>query len=101
MSININTHCTPLTLPSLTNLINKVRLRQRQRIRRLSRAHHAIRLNRIPFGINLHLGSCIVELHISLTNLATILDSLDTLAQAVGFDDAGGDGRLRDEGDAG
>ena len=90
-----------LHYPHPSHLIHKIPLRQRQRLRRFRRAHHAIRLNRIPLRIDLHLRPRIIELHIPLPNVPAILHRLDALAQAVGLDDARGDGRLADERDAG
>jgi hypothetical protein len=81
-------------------LIHKIRLCQWQRLRRFCRTHHAIRLNRIPLGIDLHLRPDIVKLHIFLANLSAILDGLDALAQAVRFNHARGNGRLGYESDA-
>ena len=93
-------HTLSKSLPFLS-LIDKIPLRQRQRLRRLRLTYHTIRLDRIPLRIDLHLGLRIIELHIPLTDIPTILHSLNALAQAIRLNDAGRNGSLRDESDAG
>jgi hypothetical protein len=79
------------------HLVHKIRLRQRQRLRGLRSTYLPIRLHRIPLWIDLHFRARIIELHVALANVPAILDSLDALAQVVGFDDARVDGGLRHE----
>jgi len=98
----IHKPCTTRKSRSLIRnaLIHEISLRQRQRFRWLSRAHHTIRLDRVRLRIDLHLRPHVVELHILLANLPAIPDSFHALLQPVGLDDARRDRRLRDERDA-
>jgi hypothetical protein len=84
-----------------SRLINKVLLRQRQRLRGLRRTPHPIRLNAIRLRVDRHLRPRIVELHVPLAYVAAIFDRLDALAQLVRVDDARVDGRFRHESHAG
>jgi len=82
-------------------LVNKVRLPQRQPLRRLRRTNHAVSLHYIRLRIDSHLRPHIVELHIPLANRSAILDRFDAFAEIVRGGDARRDGRLADKGDAG
>jgi hypothetical protein len=82
-------------------LVNKIPLRQRQRLARFRCTPHAIRLYPIRLWVDFHLRLCIVELHVFLANVPAILHCFDALAELVRVDDARVDGRFGDECDAG
>ena len=60
---------------------------------------NAISLDSIILWVNLHLRPRVVELHILLLNLPTILDSLNAFLEVVRGNGAGGDGGFGDEED--
>ena len=91
----------PPTPPPALNLINKIRLRQRQPHRGLTGTNAPISLDDIALGIDLHLRHRVVVFHILLSDVAAVLDGFDAFAQAVGADGAAGDGGAGYEGDAG
>jgi hypothetical protein len=97
--VSINTTKSIIQAPHIqcSHLVHKIPLRQRQRLRGLRSTHLPIRLDRIPLWIDLHFRARIVELHVALANVPAVLDSLDALAQVVGFDDARVDGGLGHE----
>ena len=59
---------------------------------------HPIGLDAITLRIDLHLGRFVIELHVLLADVATVLDGLDAFHEVVGFDYAVGDGGGGDEG---
>jgi len=58
---------------------------------------YAISLNPVVLRINLHLGHHVIEFHVLLSNLATILHSLYTFLETIGSDCSACDGRFGDE----
>jgi hypothetical protein len=62
-------------------LVHKVRLTQRQLLRRLRLTNHPIRFNSVRFWVNLHLGSRVIKLHVLFSNIAAVPHSLHALLQ--------------------
>ena len=57
------------------------------------------RKTNISLRINLHLRHLVIIFHILFPYVTAIAYSFGTLAETVGFDHAGSEGRLGDEGD--
>lgn len=67
------------------HLIDKIFLRQRQRVTRLRRTVYAIRLNPITLRIDLHLRPAIIIFHIALSHRPASLHTYHSFLQTIRF----------------